>query len=69
MIEKYLEKCSYDFMYGCGSGMLGYPSMEAAGINVFETMKNIDIELERNPQETIYLVCLICKNKSDTFDI
>jgi hypothetical protein len=64
------HKCSYDYVYACGSGMMGYPSMEAAGINVFETMKNIAIELERNPQTTIYLVCLLCRNVGDdTFEV
>jgi len=48
---------------GCGSGFKGSVySMEAVGIHVFDTCKNNDIILEKDPFTHVTFVCLIYSN-------
>lgn len=53
------------FLLSCGSGFkLGgkksIPSMEAAGIDVYNTLKNNHIEFELKPMNKVILVNLLC---------
>jgi predicted metal-binding protein len=48
------------FLLTCGSGFCECASMEAVGINVFETFKQARLEMiERNPTNYIILSCLL----------
>jgi hypothetical protein len=55
-----IKKLTPDLVLTCGSGVYDSPSMEASGINVIQTLKNIGItDIEIKPVNIIYLVCLI----------
>ena len=62
-LRKYISQYSFKYMLGCGAGMPPYGSMEAGGINVFETCENNYIYLEGKFLESIehyiHLVCLL----------
>jgi len=64
------------YLFGCGSGFNDdffkqekILSMEAAGINVFSTLKNNDIEFEAKPKNKILLVTLLCSVNPLNFDL
>ena len=61
-----------NYILGCGSGLnINFQkrvgSMENSNINVFSTCKLNNIKLEINPENVIYLVCLLCTKKPITF--
>ena len=56
--------CDNIDFFGCGSGFNNSSSMEAVGIHVFKTMELNGVQLEKNPKDTVYLVCLICFKKT-----
>ena len=45
-LGRYISNFHYEYMLGCGAGLRGFPSMEAVGINVFDTCEKNDIVLE-----------------------
>jgi predicted metal-binding protein len=54
---------------GCGSGFYNdICSMEAVGINVFDTCKNNNIILDKNPKDKVVFVCLLYGNKPIYFN-
>jgi predicted metal-binding protein len=65
-ISDYIERTCQpgDFVLGSGSGAKVFhkerPSMEAAGINVFQTLKNNGIKFEVKPRNYATLVSLVC---------
>ena len=50
-----------DLVLACGSGLNGWYSLEAVGINVFETYRNNGIDFEERPKDKIVMCSLICK--------
>lgn len=54
-----------DLVLGCGSGFGDCYSMESVGINVIQTLKNNNIEIDVKPINRVVLVSLICKNKKE----
>lgn len=58
----YYDK-NVDLLLGCGSGFGNiYYSMESVGINVFKTLKDNNINIERNPKNFVILCSLLCTN-------
>ncbi len=58
------------FLFSCGSGFIinnfyqkKIYSMEAAGINVYNTLKNNNIDFELKPKNKVILATLLCSKK------
>jgi hypothetical protein len=60
IIKEYIaRRGGYDDLFGAGSGFWGKPSMEAAGIYVFGTLKNNGIPFEVKPVNKVIMVSLL----------
>jgi predicted metal-binding protein len=60
--EKRREKCTYDDDIPCRYPDEKRYSMEAVGIDVTETVENVDLDIEWPPKNHIYRFALICIN-------
>jgi len=70
ILKTELKKYVYDEMFGAGSGFNGCASMEAAGIDVFQTLRNNKIEFEVRPKTKDLMVCLLMsKNNREKKDL
>lgn len=58
-----LKKKAYDFTYSLGEEFIVLEIPESNGVNVFETCKNIEIALHKNPQEIVRKVMIVGKRK------
>ena len=72
IMKTFLSHPTFDFfLLGCGSGfnrgffkMQKIYSMEAVGVNVFQTLRNNNIAFEIKPKRIVILTTLLCSNTS-----
>lgn len=57
-LKMYINPLNPDLILGCGSG-LGTYSMESVQIDVIKTLKNLQIDIDVKPIDSVKLVCLI----------
>jgi len=60
--EIYILSCGSGFKINCSNQSEIY-SMEAVGINVISTLKNVNIPFEIKPKNKVILVSLLCSNE------
>lgn len=53
---------STDLLLTCGSGFGNHFAMEAVGIDVFQTYRNLHIDFEEHPTTKIVMSVLLCKH-------